>query len=93
MATSVTGLRTSVKHGHYFLYHIYSFYNHFISTLKLAAELDALVIISLSNRNLILHVVHLQLHSVFNDTALTTVNPTQFLGFCKKLYLVEFSKL
>ena len=39
------------KHGHYFLYNIfYSIYNPFITTLRMAAELDIPVVINLSNR-------------------------------------------
>ena len=57
------------KHGHYFLCHIfYSFYNRFIKTLVVEAELDIPVLINL-------HDVLMHLYSNFYGT--------QFLGFGK----------
>ena len=40
----------------------------FIATLRVAAKLDIPVLINLSNCNMILHDVILQLHSIFNGT-------------------------
>ena len=62
-----------------FLYYIiYSFYNRFIATLRVSAELDISVLINLFNHNIILHGVLMQLHGILTARTLTTVNFTQF---------------
>ena len=69
------------KHGHYFLYHIFcSFYNHFITTLKVAAELDIPILITLSNSNIILHDVLVQLQ-IFNSTNINHGQSYPIFGF------------
>ena len=59
-------------------------------TLRVDAKEDIMAVINLSNRNIILHEVQLQWHSFFKRRTLTTVNPTQFLGFGKNIYIYLF---
>ena len=51
-----------------FLYHILcSFYNPFITTLRMEVELDIQILINLSNRNIIPHYVFVQLYIIHNS--------------------------
>ena len=56
----------------------------FYNPLRVAAKLDILLLINLSDCNMILHDVLLQLHSIFNSTKITH---GQFLGFVKIVYM------
>ena len=65
-----------------FLYQIFcSFYNPFIATLIVAAELDISILINLSNRNIILHDVLVQLQSIFNRTNINHGQSYPIIGF------------
>ena len=58
-------------------------HNPFITTVKVAAELDITVLINLSNRNIILHEFLLQLQSIFNGTKINYGQSHPILGFNK----------
>ena len=66
-------------------YIIFSFYNPSITNFKEAAVPNIPVLIDLSNLNIILHDVLLQLHSIFNGTNINHVQSYPIFGFLSKI--------